>query len=431
MLATPNRFFGASFMKLEMPALSPTMSEGTIVKWNIKEGGKVSVGDVICEIQTDKATVGFESQEEGYIAKILSGDGSTKVCGGLIGIMVEDKADISKIDLSGLQNETKKAETPVKEAPKASPEVAAASAPGTSSFFDELEHMLHGSKHKVSPAAGAWMRAYMVLPTEVKATGPKGYIIKEDVMTHISANQLVKGQRKNQSHSSTKQAAPASPAQKEKKVNQKKDPNVSPKFDPMNPFVQTWVDQSHSGDSKAAATQMHHQKRYVAHTYISSKVEVSNCKNASFEAFVLKASAKALAQVFPEHAKPSINRILSSGNMKVIDGANQKSLSSLSDAEVKNLNTFTNAPSAHLTVSQIDSSLESLPIASPGSLINLHFTNPTREVLPAQGVQTFDIDSLESEELTYDLKLITAMTSRISISYDVQKLDEMQAGQFL
>jgi len=72
--------------------------------------------------------------------------------------------------------------------------------------------MLHGSKHKVSPAAGAWMRAYMVLPTEVKATGPKGYIIKEDVMTHISTNQLVKGQRKNQSHSSTKQAAPASPA---------------------------------------------------------------------------------------------------------------------------------------------------------------------------------------------------------------------------
>ena len=49
-LTTPYRLFSASFMKLEMPALSPTMSEGTIVKWNIKEGGKVSVGDVICEI---------------------------------------------------------------------------------------------------------------------------------------------------------------------------------------------------------------------------------------------------------------------------------------------------------------------------------------------------------------------------------------------
>ncbi len=48
-------------IKLEMPALSPTMSEGNIVSWTKKEGDKVKVGDVICEIQTDKATMGFES----------------------------------------------------------------------------------------------------------------------------------------------------------------------------------------------------------------------------------------------------------------------------------------------------------------------------------------------------------------------------------
>jgi len=53
--------FGADVMRLEMPALSPTMAEGTIVQWNIPEGGKVEIGDVICEIQTDKATVGYES----------------------------------------------------------------------------------------------------------------------------------------------------------------------------------------------------------------------------------------------------------------------------------------------------------------------------------------------------------------------------------
>jgi pyruvate dehydrogenase E2 component (dihydrolipoamide acetyltransferase) len=47
------------------------MSEGTIAKWNKKEGDKIAVGDVICEIQTDKAVVGFESQEEGYLAKII------------------------------------------------------------------------------------------------------------------------------------------------------------------------------------------------------------------------------------------------------------------------------------------------------------------------------------------------------------------------
>ena len=53
--------FSVSFRKLEMPALSPTMSEGTIAKWLKKEGDKVDVGDVICEIQTDKATIGYES----------------------------------------------------------------------------------------------------------------------------------------------------------------------------------------------------------------------------------------------------------------------------------------------------------------------------------------------------------------------------------
>ena len=51
----------ASVIKLEMPALSPTMSEGNILVWSKKEGDLVKPGDVICEIQTDKATMGFES----------------------------------------------------------------------------------------------------------------------------------------------------------------------------------------------------------------------------------------------------------------------------------------------------------------------------------------------------------------------------------
>jgi len=66
------QYYGfASVIKLEMPALSPTMSDGTLVTWSKKEGDKVNVGDILCEIQTDKATIGFESQEEGYLAKII------------------------------------------------------------------------------------------------------------------------------------------------------------------------------------------------------------------------------------------------------------------------------------------------------------------------------------------------------------------------
>ena len=53
-----------------MPSLSPTMTEGTIVKWSVKEGEKLSAGDVVCEIQTDKAVVAMEVDEDGTLAKI-------------------------------------------------------------------------------------------------------------------------------------------------------------------------------------------------------------------------------------------------------------------------------------------------------------------------------------------------------------------------
>ena len=96
------RCFSADFLKLEMPSLSPTMENGTIAKWNKKEGDKVDVGDVMCEVTTDKATVGYESQEEGYIAKILSAEGSVVPIGHLIGIMVEDEEDIANVDVSKL-----------------------------------------------------------------------------------------------------------------------------------------------------------------------------------------------------------------------------------------------------------------------------------------------------------------------------------------
>jgi pyruvate dehydrogenase E2 component (dihydrolipoamide acetyltransferase) len=84
-----------------MPALSPTMDDGEVVIWLKKEGDRVDVGDVLCEIKTDKATMGFESQEEGFLAKILVPDNSPGVLvGSIIGVIVEEKDDISKVDSS-------------------------------------------------------------------------------------------------------------------------------------------------------------------------------------------------------------------------------------------------------------------------------------------------------------------------------------------
>src|SRR6056297_1518747 len=62
-----------------MPALSPTMEEGTLAKWLVKEGDEVSSGDLLAEIETDKATMEFEAVDEGTIGKILVAEGSEGV----------------------------------------------------------------------------------------------------------------------------------------------------------------------------------------------------------------------------------------------------------------------------------------------------------------------------------------------------------------
>jgi pyruvate dehydrogenase E1 component beta subunit len=66
-------------IELKMPALSPTMEEGTLAKWLVKEGDQVSSGDVLAEIETDKATMEFESIDEGTVGKILVPEGAENV----------------------------------------------------------------------------------------------------------------------------------------------------------------------------------------------------------------------------------------------------------------------------------------------------------------------------------------------------------------
>merc|ERR1719491_2302718 len=66
-----------------MPALSPTMEAGTIASWKVSEGGSFSAGDSLAEIETDKATMDFEAQDDGFVAKILVEAGSTEVAVGV------------------------------------------------------------------------------------------------------------------------------------------------------------------------------------------------------------------------------------------------------------------------------------------------------------------------------------------------------------
>ena len=85
-------------IELKMPALSPTMEEGTLAKWLVKEGDKVSAGDVLAEIETDKATMEFESIDEGTVGKILVPEGTEGVkVGTVIAVIAGEGEDASAI----------------------------------------------------------------------------------------------------------------------------------------------------------------------------------------------------------------------------------------------------------------------------------------------------------------------------------------------
>src|SRR3954451_7594998 len=83
-------------IELKMPALSPTMEEGTLAKWLVKEGDEVKSGDILAEIETDKATMEFEAVDEGTIAKILVAEGTDEVkVGTVIALIAADGEDVS------------------------------------------------------------------------------------------------------------------------------------------------------------------------------------------------------------------------------------------------------------------------------------------------------------------------------------------------
>lgn len=85
-------------IEILLPAMSPTMTEGTVATWNVKEGDKVAAGDVLAEIETDKATMELETDEEGIMGKIIIPGGSEGVAvGTVIGILLEDGEDSSSI----------------------------------------------------------------------------------------------------------------------------------------------------------------------------------------------------------------------------------------------------------------------------------------------------------------------------------------------
>ena len=107
-------------INITMPALSPTMEEGNLSKWLVKEGDKVSPGDVIAEIETDKATMEVEAVDEGIVAKLVVPAGTEGVkVNALIAVLAAEGEDAGAAAKSGGAAAPAKAEAPKAEAPKA------------------------------------------------------------------------------------------------------------------------------------------------------------------------------------------------------------------------------------------------------------------------------------------------------------------------
>ncbi len=158
-------------IEILMPALSPTMEEGTLAKWLVKEGDEVNSGDIIAEIETDKATMEFEAVDEGVIGAILIAEGSEGVkVNTPIAVLLEDGEEAGAAVVAPAAAETSApAEAPAQAAP------APVAAPASPVAAD-------GARVFASPLARRIAADKGIDLASVKGSGPKGRIVKADVL---------------------------------------------------------------------------------------------------------------------------------------------------------------------------------------------------------------------------------------------------------
>jgi pyruvate dehydrogenase E2 component (dihydrolipoamide acetyltransferase) len=160
-------------IEIKMPALSPTMEEGTLARWLVKEGDTVKAGDLMAEIETDKATMEFEAVDEGVIAKIVVAEGTDGVkVGTVIAVLAGEGEDAGSV--SAPKADAPKAAAPKAEAAPARAAAAPAPAPAAAPKAD-------GDRVKASPLARRIAAEKGVDLAGVTGSGPNGRIVKADI----------------------------------------------------------------------------------------------------------------------------------------------------------------------------------------------------------------------------------------------------------
>ncbi|CAO1628380.1 unnamed protein product [Jaminaea pallidilutea] len=188
-----------AFSKFAMPAMSPTMTEGGLAAWKVQEGQAFSAGDVLLEIETDKATMDVEAQDDGVMAKIVVQDGEKNVgVGKTIAILAEEGDDLSKAENEVGADEPAK---PAKQESQAAPSSSSSSSqqsgkaddtnpsnPATPTPPPSQSH--HGTPDfPMFPSVLRLLNESGIAPQDAKGkirgTGIRGMLTKGDVLVHL------------------------------------------------------------------------------------------------------------------------------------------------------------------------------------------------------------------------------------------------------
>ncbi|MEZ5691799.1 MAG: pyruvate dehydrogenase complex dihydrolipoamide acetyltransferase [Rickettsiales bacterium] len=174
-------------IEILMPALSPTMTEGNLAKWNVKVGDEVKSGQVIAEIETDKATMEVEAVDEGIVGKIIVDAGTEGVkVNQLIALLLEDGEDKSVLDSYKPSAATA---APEEAKPETKSEASAAPTSTPASPVPSVAPqptISHGDRIKASPLAKRIAATEGIDLHMVAGTGPHGRVVKDDVMKAIA-----------------------------------------------------------------------------------------------------------------------------------------------------------------------------------------------------------------------------------------------------
>lgn len=249
-------------IEIKMPALSPTMEEGTLAKWLVKEGDTVKSGDIMAEIETDKATMEFEAVDEGVIAKILVSEGSDNVkVGTVIAILAEEGEDAASVQAPT------KSETPAPAKPMPTdptdPNKTGSEAKPAERTVEQAED--HGKPADSGKAAGNGGRA-IASPLARRIASQKGLDLS--ALTGSGPNgRIVKADVENAQPGQAKGAAPAAAASSSEAASA---PAPKPAQVPDIPHEASKL----SNMRKTIARRLTESKQQVPHIYLTVDIRL-------------------------------------------------------------------------------------------------------------------------------------------------------------